>query len=621
MPFPSGAQHPRRGNVSVRTVFVQRRYSGSCLNARVSDGRLPVRRRWIGWTIGLLVSLLLIAIGWVTVRGIGAVNDLQQVAKGASQLKATIASGDLDGAKPIARSIAHNAESAHNLTSDPVWSAFGALPWIGPNFSAVSDIAQIADDVSSDALTPLLDVAADFDLAGLGLTGGSIDLAPFADIAGPLGTADAALSAAQQQARRIDADATLPPLADAIRTMRSSVTEAATMVGSLRGAAVLLPTMLGGEGPRNYVLAMQNNAELRSSGGIIGSIALLHAEGGRITLQSQASTRDFPPLDVALPLSDSTIALFEDRPGRYLQNITSIPDFREAGAAIAARWQGRFGGTVDGVIAVDAVVAKHLLAATGDLTFGPFTATSENITDVLLSEIYAAIPDPAAQDEIFAQAAGGLFGAALSGGDPRALLGALAESAAEGRIRIWSAHEAEEAVLASSALGGTIPDDSVDATYVGVLMNDTTGGKMDYYTRAAIATAVGTCQGTPTTQVRVTWTNTAPADAATSLPAYVTADGFYGVPAGTVRTLIAVYGPEGATASHIDRDGAEEGVQTAMIGDRSAVQHEVSLAPGESTTITIEFQGTGAGARLTEVLHTPLIEAPDTSRNPLRCAS
>lgn len=245
----------------------------------MSDGRLPVRRRWIGWTVGVLLSLLLIAIGWVCIRGIGAVNDLQQVAKGASQLKSSIAAGDLEGAKPLAKSIAHNAESARSLTSDPVWHAFGALPWIGPNFSAVSEIAEIADDVSADALTPLLDVAADFDLASLGFAGGAIDLAPFAEIAGPLGTADTALSAAQLHARRIDADATLPPLADAIRTMRSSVTEAATVVGSLHGAAVLLPTMLGGEGPRNYVLAMQNNAELRSSGGIIGSIALLHAEG------------------------------------------------------------------------------------------------------------------------------------------------------------------------------------------------------------------------------------------------------------------------------------------------------------------------------------------------------
>lgn len=563
----------------------------------------------------------MLAIGWVTVRGIGAVDNLQQVAKGASQLKQSIGEGDLDGAEPIADSIARNAASARELTSDPVWHAFAVLPWLGPNFRAVSEIAEVADDVSSDAVRPLLEVADDIDLSSLGFTNGVIDLAPFAAIEKPLGSASASLAAADERTKRIDADATLPPLADAIREMRGSVTQAATVVGSLHGASVLLPTMLGGEGPRTYVLAMQNNAELRSSGGIIGSIALLRAEGGRVTLENQASTRDFPALDVPLPLSDTTVALFEDRPGRFLQNITSIPDFREAGETIAARWVGRFGGQVDGVIAVDALVAEHLMEVTGDLAFGPFTATADTVTSILLSEIYAAVPDPTVQDDIFALAASGLFSAALSGGDPQALIGALADAAGEGRIRIWSAHEDEETLLAASALGGAIPEDADGVSHVGVLMNDGTGAKMDYYTRASIATAVGTCDGEATTQVRVTWSNTAPADAATALPPYVTGDGFYGVPPGTVRTLIAVYGPEGATPSHVDRDGAEDGVQTAMLGERSVVQHEVLLAPGESTTITVEFQGTGAGERLTEVLHTPLIVGPELSRDTLRCAS
>ncbi|MFJ2550482.1 DUF4012 domain-containing protein [Microbacterium sp. NPDC087591] len=587
----------------------------------MSDGRLPVRRRWVGWTIGVLLALLVIALGWVTVRGIGAVNDLQQVAEESSHLKTAIAAADITGAEPIAERIAHHAQSAHDLTSDPIWHAFGVVPWIGPNFRAVSEVAEIADDVAQKALTPMLDVAEEFDLSGLGFSGGTIDLEPFAAIEAPLGEASAALTAAQLQAQHIDEDATVGPLADAVREMRTTVTQAANAVGALHGAAVLLPTMLGGEGPRNYVLAMQNNAELRSSGGIIGSSALLHAENGKITLQQQASTPDFPALDTPLPVSDSTVALFEDRPGRFMQNITSIPDFSEAGPTIAARWEGRFGGTVDGVIAVDTVVAANLMKATGDLSFGSFTATPDTIVSILLSEIYATIPDPRVQDEVFAQAASALFGAALSGGEPKALIGALSESADEHRIRIWSAHEDEQKVLAASTLGGTIPDDSADATYVGVLVNDSTGGKMDYYTRASISTAIGTCNGEPTTQLRVTWTNDAPADAATTLPEYVTANGWYGVPAGSVRTLIALYGPEGATPSHVDRDGEEDGVQTTVLDGRAVVQHEVLLAPGESTTITIEFQGTGAGERLTQVLHTPMIDTPKTTRENLTCAS
>ncbi|PJI52989.1 hypothetical protein CTI14_34810, partial [Methylobacterium radiotolerans] len=118
----------------------------------MSDGRLPVRRRWVGWTVGLVLVFLVLALGWVTVRGIGAVDNLQQIAKATSQLKQSIADGDLDGAAPIAARISRNAESARSLTGDPIWQAFGVLPWIGPNFRAVSDVAEIADDVSTDAL-------------------------------------------------------------------------------------------------------------------------------------------------------------------------------------------------------------------------------------------------------------------------------------------------------------------------------------------------------------------------------------------------------------------------------------------------------------------------------------
>lgn len=568
----------------------------------------------------MIVTLIVLAIGWVGIRGIGAVNDLQQVSAASSKLKQAIGQGDLDTAAALSARIAHHAGSAHDLTSDPIWSGFGLLPWLGPNFSAVSDVAEIADDVASDALVPVLAAAEELDLASLGLSGGVVDLTPFAQIEPPLAEASATLTSAETRALDIDAGATIPPLADAVREMRSAVTQAATVVGALHGASALLPSMLGGEGPRNYVLAMQNNAELRSSGGIIGAIALLHAENGRITLVQQASTQDFPALDTPIPLSESTVALFEDRPGRYLQNLTSIPDFTEAGPAIATRWQNRFGQSVDGVIAVDAVMTEDLIAATGPLAFGPFTATEDTVVSLLLSEIYASVPDPSAQDEVFSQAAGALLSAALTEAAPKDLVAALAESADERRIRIWSAHEDEEAILSASTLGGALPEDGPQ-THVGVLFNDTTGGKMDFYADAAITTSIGTCDGEPTTQVTVTWKNDAPADAGTALPPYVTANGFYGVPAGSTSTLITVYGPEGATPSHIDGDGEEVSVQTALLGSRSAVQHEVLLAPGESSTITVEYQGTGAGERLTVVDHTPMVTAPDVSREQLRCAS
>ena len=40
--------------------------------------------------------------------------------------------------------------------------------------------------------------------------------------------------------------------------------------------------MAGADGPRDYLLVFQNNAEIRATGGLPGSWARLHAEDGKL---------------------------------------------------------------------------------------------------------------------------------------------------------------------------------------------------------------------------------------------------------------------------------------------------------------------------------------------------
>src|SRR5690606_28416647 len=93
----------------------------SCLNAEVSDGRLPVRRRWVRWTIGVIAALSVFAVGWVVIRGASAVSELQSVKTSASQMRTAIAESDLTKAERIAPRIAEHAANAHSLTSDFIW--------------------------------------------------------------------------------------------------------------------------------------------------------------------------------------------------------------------------------------------------------------------------------------------------------------------------------------------------------------------------------------------------------------------------------------------------------------------------------------------------------------------
>ena len=63
----------------------------------------------------------------------------------------------------------------------------------------------------------------------------------------------------------------------------------------------LLPQLLGEDGKRTYLVMVQNPAELRSAGGMVGTIAAITADKGTITIGDFATTSgwDIPeePMD------------------------------------------------------------------------------------------------------------------------------------------------------------------------------------------------------------------------------------------------------------------------------------------------------------------------------------
>ena len=102
----------------------------------------------------------------------------------------------------------------------------------------------------------------------------------------------------------------------------------------------MLPDMLGADGPRNYFMVFQNNAEIRATGGIGGAWALLHVDDGRLELRQQGSTTDFPPRRSSVTdLTDAEMSLIGPKMGTYFQNAGSIPDFPRAAEIFRAWWQ------------------------------------------------------------------------------------------------------------------------------------------------------------------------------------------------------------------------------------------------------------------------------------------
>ena len=564
------------------------------------------------------------SVAWVGVRGMLVKGELESAVPLASKIQAEIVSGDGAAAGQTAQKLSAHASSAASLTSDPVWRSLELVPVLGSSLTAVRELAAVVDDVSQGAITSLVDLAGSVDLSDFKPVDGSIDLQPLVDARPEIAAASAALAASEKSVQTIQTDDTFDVVRNAAGQLEAAVTQAAGSVDVVDRAVRLAPNMLGAAGPRNYVLMFQNPAELRATGGIAGAVALLHMEDGKMELAQQASSADFPMYDApVLDLPAETRGLFGDITGQYIQDVNLTPNFPLSAQLAREMWNREFGVQADGVISIDPVALSYLLKATGPITLSTGDVlSSENAVRLLLVDAYARYENPADQDAFFAAAAASVFSAVSSGdADPMALITALARAGEEHRVIVWNADEADQAVLADTTLAGGLPISDDETTRFGVYLNDATGAKMDTYLDVQVELGRAVCRKDerPTYGVAVTLRNTAPVDAATSLPAYVTGGGAFGIAPGNVKTMVSVYGKPGMQNLGMTRDGVPVAYHPATDSTYPVSTAGVDLAPGESTVLRYEWLGDQPFTGALEAQVTPGINRNETRIMKMSC--
>lgn len=142
-----------------------------------------------------------------------------------------------------------------------------------------------------------------------------------------------------------------------------------------------LPWLLGMEGPRTYLVLVQNSHELRATGGFIAAVGRVSVDGGRLVdfdfedsyaLYSDRST--YPPAPQAMQQ-------YMGIPLLVMRDANWSPDFPTTAQVARALYAQETGTQVDGVFTVDLSAVKHLIGALGALTVpgADEPITSDNI--------------------------------------------------------------------------------------------------------------------------------------------------------------------------------------------------------------------------------------------------
>jgi len=157
----------------------------------------------------------------------------------------------------------------------------------------------------------------------------------------------------------------LPKLKEEIPQVKELILEA-------QKTLEFLPWLLGKDGKRTYLVLFQNSAELRPTGGFIGSFAFLTFEKGRFVdfeiqdvywADGQLKGHVEPPPELKKYLGEA---------GWHLRDANWDPDFPASARKIQWFLEKETGRRVDGVVGINLFVAQRLLEALGEIDLSDY---------------------------------------------------------------------------------------------------------------------------------------------------------------------------------------------------------------------------------------------------------
>lgn len=613
-----------------------RRSARAAATERPAKVKRPLLKSFRFW---VPVSIVLVLVGggvaaWVVGTKVvdqayAARDALEQAIPLAATAKTQILDGDSEGAQATVAQLEELTSEARAATDGDLWRLAEAVPVVGGNLTAVRTVAAVVDDLAVDAVEP----ATQLSIQSLAPVDGRIDTAAITQASAIVDQAAIAVDAASASLASIDRSGLIGQVESGITQLDDVIAEIQPLIEPARAALTLLPGLLGAETPRNYLVLVQNNAESRGTGGNPAALVMMHVEDGAISIAQQASSSDFRN-GRATPITDldpEAVALYGDKIGRYMQDVTTTPDFAESARVMGAFWAESFGTPVDGTLSIDPVALSYLLSATGPVALpnGDVLA-ADNVVSTLLNDVYFRYNsgntrfDNEMQDAYFAAAAGAVFSALTSVQDPRELVDQVVRAVDEGRILYVPTAQVEIDAIAGSRLSGRLPADNAGVTMVGSYVNDITEGKLDYYLDTAVGVSSDVCSAdaatAPTFTVSTTLTSTLQPGDVAGLATYISPARFF--PKGEISTDLVVYGPVGASFVSASLDGAAASAAPVTHLGRPAVKINVLNQPGTAHEITVTFAGQAdAEYGPIEAWHTPMVRDTPLTVDASGCAA
>jgi hypothetical protein len=554
------------------------------------------RRVWLWVVLSILLVLLVVGIA-AAVLGLQFLDEVK-TARGAlekakadlSSLSEDIESGDQARVQATADDITANVAVAAEVVEGPLWNVAARVPFVGQNVDAVQRVTRAVDILVDRALPPGLVFMSGSAFDELTVEGGGLNLEPFRQVQGSIPEIASAFADAQAQIAPIQEASLLPEVSEPIGEITALIDQAAP---ALVIAEKYLPTLLdiaGSGGTKTYLVIFQNNAEMRATGGNPAASMILTFTDGKLGYVDQASSATFYEAgtqgNAYISLPGETTGLYLPTLVNHSQDYNFTPDFPTTAQLFQAVWTHTSGAQFDGVISIDPVVLSHMLAVAGPVTLATGEQlTAENAVKVLLSDSYERYPIGADSDIFFADAAKSVFDHLTTASwDPMQMLDALEQSALEQRVYLSFTDPDAQALATELGVDGALVGDNSAQTQVGIYLNDSSVGKLEYHLTSAIT---ATCDAGARTMTTTMTLHNGITDDIQSNYTLGFRNGNYGIPRTTMMLDVLFFAPPGAeiTSTTPAKGQVPRWERTGVEKGNTAVSKTVFVPKGETVTV------------------------------------
>jgi len=563
---------------------------------RAGNGRPRwYRKRGFVWTVGTVFALLVVLGVLATVRLVKVAHDLQRARDLLQTAGQQIEQGQLGGARTnLDEAQKLLTRSNNQLYNDPSLDILGVLPVVHQNLSSLRGSVGLALRMT-DGGSHILSITQPLESPS-----GKLEV-PFVNGQIPLKAVQDAQAATDQLAAVLPQKGVRPndslvvgPISHAQDQLYDQAALRRTELVSVSHGLKLLQGLSGEDGPKTYLIAVANTAEMRGSGGMILSYGTLHADHGTFTLGDFGRIDDLlldnpvDPASLKLP-SDFMTRWGELGPTQLWRNANVNPDFQFDAPILEAMYKQKTGDAVDGVIQIDPAGLGAILRGTGPILVDQLgVVDADNVVDVTLNRAYIDVPDRDQRQELLGDVAREAFKKLVGGHlDSLRPLGQALFDAALGRhVMFYGNDPSVEAETAFFNASGAMPaPDAQD--YAVLTVQNFSKNKLDYYVDTSLqldGDRPSKKQGHLTATITVA--NTAPTDGSST---YVFGPNDVGETRGLYRGIVSLYLPNGVTLDGSSGDPTTAAPVVTGDGGRTAVTFTVEVPAGQQRAVTLRL--------------------------------